>query len=417
MSNNTKRFYLFALESYDNLIDGFNRLIDRFETHKEALDYYTDNLEYKTNIKYQDDKFLEDVAKCYIWDSQTGKLDLYFRTELKRYLSVDAISRNNRLKSTELKCQETRNIRGASQNRYWFYFMENEGYHPVTDAVIVSKNIMDENEMEFKKRLINKYQEKHNPKHFNNFNGFYMFDSHTNISTLYISKQSVFTYLKQNQYICVLDFEANCNENGDKWINEIIEFPSILYLWDQIHNTFTKVNEIQLYVKPTFNPKITQFCTNLTGITQQTIDEKGIPFKNAFQQHYDWLKKYVPPALLLHSTSMVTCGNWDLMTMLTKECKKHKILFYPSVYKKFINIKMIYKDTMKTPKQYGLANMLKFSSMKMEGRHHSGISDCHNTGRLFEYLIRKGYRFEPSDLIYVKENKIYKHQTYNNTIQ
>ena len=60
--------------------------------------------------------------------------------------------------------------------------------------------------------------------------------------------------------------------------------------------------------------------------------------------------------------------------------------------------------------------MMTFAKMKMEGRHHSGISDCHNTGRLFEYLIKKGYQLNNEDIVHVKSKLSYKHPTYHNTI-
>jgi len=112
----------------------------------------------------------------------------------------------------------------------------------------------------------------------------------------------------------------------------------------------------------------------------------------------------------------VTCGNWDLNTILPKDCKRHGIYYYPDIYKRFINIKISYQNTLNTPKKYGLVNMMKFSGLKMDGRHHSGIDDCRNTGKLFHYLIKNGYKPNDKDIIYTKLPKVYKHATYYNTI-
>ena len=67
------------------------------------------------------------------------------------------------------------------------------------------------------------------------------------------------------KYLLVLDFEANCIEEGALECQEIIEFPvvpvdaaNLKILEDKIFHT---------YVKPTVVAKITEFCTGLTGIT------------------------------------------------------------------------------------------------------------------------------------------------------
>jgi len=90
-------------------------------------------------------------------------------------------------------------------------------------------------------------------------------------------------------------FRARTNQifaDIDRYPNEIIEWPVILLQWRQIPSTSTshsdpttsedteestteggewrleKVAEFHSYVKPTWNPILSQFCTELTGITQ-----------------------------------------------------------------------------------------------------------------------------------------------------
>lgn len=66
----------------------------------------------------------------------------------------------------------------------------------------------------------------------------------------------------QLKYLLVLDFEATCGDTVME--NEIIEFPTLLYNLqeDKVEATFHE------YVRPTVTPALTQFCTDLTGITQ-----------------------------------------------------------------------------------------------------------------------------------------------------
>lgn len=93
------------------------------------------------------------------------------------------------------------------------------------------------------------------------------------------------------KFVCVLDFEATCcNENTiPRNKMEIIEFPSVML--EKRGNRYVKVDEIQIYVKPVIYPVLTEFCTNLTGITQNDVN-KGLIFQQAFNQHYNWLRKY-----------------------------------------------------------------------------------------------------------------------------
>jgi inhibitor of KinA sporulation pathway (predicted exonuclease) len=415
--NDKRIYYLFALESMDGLMDGFNRFIDRFTTEEEATLYYLNNLEYKENITYQTDKTLLDVVKCFVWNFETGVLNLYFRKELRLYLTFDTISKFEKDNSTEFILQETRTIKKGLDTRYWFYSVNVHGCNIATDALLIGKNQLDDVfDTGFKERLINKAYKNYTPKRYNDMLGIYYYDLETHTTHVYIDKEELQNYINTNHYICVLDFEANCNEKGEKHMNEIIEFPSVLYKWNLMTNEFKEISRYQDYVKPIKNVIITDYCTNLTGITQEQVD-KGIPFRESFQGHYDWIKQHVKLVLVDYSTTLVTCGNWDLMTMLPKDCKRYGIIYYPDIYKKFINIKISYQKTLNTPKQYGLANMISIIKMKMEGRHHSGIADCHNTGRIFGYLIKKGYQLNQDDIVHVKIKSQYKHHTYQNTIE
>ena len=71
------------------------------------------------------------------------------------------------------------------------------------------------------------------------------------------------------RFLLVLDFEATCIEYGKlEPCSEIIEFPV------KVIDTYSGkvVSVFHEYVKPTFNKKLSKFCTNLTGITQEMVD-------------------------------------------------------------------------------------------------------------------------------------------------
>lgn len=66
-------------------------------------------------------------------------------------------------------------------------------------------------------------------------------------------------------YICVYDFECQCTEGTPALkFNEIIEFPVVVI--DVKAQAIKSV--FHTYVKPVVEPKLTEFCTQLTGISQ-----------------------------------------------------------------------------------------------------------------------------------------------------
>jgi inhibitor of KinA sporulation pathway (predicted exonuclease) len=84
------------------------------------------------------------------------------------------------------------------------------------------------------------------------------------------------------KFVCVLDFEATCDDKTQLNPQEIIEFPSVLLQFTE-EKKLEKVSKFQYYVKPEHNPKMTKFCTKLTGITTEMTDN-GVTFKKSLEQ-------------------------------------------------------------------------------------------------------------------------------------
>ena len=72
---------------------------------------------------------------------------------------------------------------------------------------------------------------------------------------------------KPIEHLLVIDFEANCVDKGALECQEILEFPCVLL------NQKTKQQEVIFheYIKPEVVPKVSEFCTKLTGITQAMV--------------------------------------------------------------------------------------------------------------------------------------------------
>jgi ERI1 exoribonuclease 3 len=194
------------------------------------------------------------------------------------------------------------------------------------------------------------------------------------------------------EYLLILDFEATCfdeakidQDNQKLEVFEIIEFP-ILALNTKTYNIDFKFHH---YIKPTVHPKLNKFCTELTGITQETVD-KGISLEESFKLLFNFMKE---SGLDQKHHAFVTCGDWDFMTCIRNECK-YKNIEYPDYLKRWVNIKKCFKEYKNDPKvKTGMTGMLDEFGLKLEGRHHSGIDDCYNISKVAIALLQKGIKF------------------------
>jgi len=195
---------------------------------------------------------------------------------------------------------------------------------------------------------------------------------------------------KFEYYLCVLDFEATCWENSEnKEQMEIIEFPSVLFkiTENEDENSDEFISIFSEYVKPTINSKLTKFCTELTGITQEVVDNSDI-FKNVYKRHVKWIAENVPQD---SNFIIATCGHWDLATQLKRELKNKKLASH-SYYNKYINVKDEFQNFYRM-KCKGMTDMLERLNIPLEGRHHSGIDDTKNIAKIMIKIIQDGHTY------------------------
>jgi ERI1 exoribonuclease 3 len=182
----------------------------------------------------------------------------------------------------------------------------------------------------------------------------------------------------------VLDFEAQCLDGEAIRPQEIIEFPTIAI--DAA--TRQEVSRFHSYIRPVAHPQITPFCTTLTGITQEMVQNCD-PFKDVLARWVDWAG-----SLADQDHIIVTCGDWDLKTALPEQCR-HSSLRVPERLRRWINIKAAFGDHYGMKKRPpGMVGMLAKMGMEVEGRHHSGIDDCHNIARVLVRLLEEGWSWK-----------------------
>ncbi|XP_076756267.1 26S proteasome non-ATPase regulatory subunit 6 [Xylocopa sonorina] len=179
-------------------------------------------------------------------------------------------------------------------------------------------------------------------------------------------------------YLLVLDFECTCKRYEKIEPQEIIEFPCAALstqTW-QVENVFHK------YIKPKVHPQLTTFCTQLTGIVQDMVDNEP-HFPEVFATFCDWLEEhnYFKEG---NDCAFVTCGDWDLKSMLPEQCKRDNVPL-PKEFQKWINLKGTFCDATEVYPR-SLKDMLIRLNIPLRGKLHSGIDDVENMVKVIQIL-------------------------------
>lgn len=198
--------------------------------------------------------------------------------------------------------------------------------------------------------------------------------------------------LSHHDYYCIIDFEGTCEEcNPADYVHEIIEFPAVLVNG----KTLELEDEFHEYCRPVEKTVLSEFCQNLTGITQATVDAAQ-PFPVVLSNFNQWLKKHNLGTD--HTFAIVTDGPWDLGKFLSEQCTLSGIPL-PSYANQWINLRKhcyryynFHKDSPVT-----LGELLESLGLSFEGRPHSGIDDARNISKMLVKMMNDGLEARIND--------------------
>lgn len=164
------------------------------------------------------------------------------------------------------------------------------------------------------------------------------------------------------RYLCVLDVEATCEMYSNHYVHEIIEFPVVVV---DLHDKKV-VGEFHTYVRPTVNKTLSEFCTKLTGITQDRVDSAPT-LKEVLALFEQWRLQ----AFLVHTPerqefAFATDGPWDLQFFLHGECER-KGIRKAAYFDKWVNIKALFSDFYRC-RTCKIHKMLEIQNMRFEVR-------------------------------------------------
>lgn len=178
------------------------------------------------------------------------------------------------------------------------------------------------------------------------------------------------------KHILVVDLEATCCDlkNIPRHQMETIEIGAVMVATDSLEI----IDEFQTFIKPLRHPILTEFCTQLTSITQAQVDTAPT-FPTAVKLWQTWLAKF-------DYTIFGSWGDYD-RKQLQQDSKHHRIdLPYP-VSSNHINLKPVFSTAQGLPKRYGMAQALDIAGIKLIGTHHRGIDDARNISQLLPYIL------------------------------
>lgn len=189
-------------------------------------------------------------------------------------------------------------------------------------------------------------------------------------------------------YLIVVDFEATCEKDNMSYPNEIIEFPAILI--DVRRGEVLEDESFHTYVKPWRNPILTPFCTELTGVTQENVDEAP-SLQDAIKQFIEWYNETIP---LGAKVMFATDGPWDFKNFLNAQAVMRDHVALPTIFYEYIDIRTTFSRVINHGLPLKLEPMLHKMGLRFEGRPHCGYDDSLNIARLAIAMMKQGILFQ-----------------------
>ncbi|WP_339750111.1 3'-5' exonuclease [uncultured Rubinisphaera sp.] len=176
------------------------------------------------------------------------------------------------------------------------------------------------------------------------------------------------------KHYLVIDLEATCCDDNSFPRNEMetIEIGAVMVC----SRTFLPIEEFQSFVSPIRHPILTDFCRELTGITQLQV-ENAPPFEPVIKKLSDWAHTFP-------DFTFCSWGNYD-HSQLRSDCEYHEFEF--PLGEKHINLKEQFALTRGHRKKSGVQAALRSVGLQFIGSHHRGIDDARNIARLLPYIF------------------------------
>jgi 3'-5' exoribonuclease 1 len=172
--------------------------------------------------------------------------------------------------------------------------------------------------------------------------------------------------------LVVVDVEATCWKKGIfSRKKETIEIGAVLLLLDRAPPGWP---EFQTFVRPRRLPRLSSFCRELTGITQENVDAAPT-FPEALRLFLEWSQP-------LEQVVLATWSHYDLW-QLDLDLEAHGL---PKLAMPFLDVKKLAARMVGTKSFEETARELAPDAVAMP--RHRAIADAHRTARILNRLLR-----------------------------
>jgi inhibitor of KinA sporulation pathway (predicted exonuclease) len=180
-----------------------------------------------------------------------------------------------------------------------------------------------------------------------------------------------------NAYYLIVDLEATCSEDSTvpRDEMEIIEIGAVM----QDARTFEVESEFQTFVAPERHAILTDFCTKLTGIRQQDL-ENAPTFPEAMRGFKEWMFGF-------DDSLFCSWGDYD-RNQFTQDCAYHRVA-YP-FRSRHLNLKVAFSEALGRSKKWGIDGALRQLGLDFVGSHHRGLDDARNIARIVSEVCSAG---------------------------
>lgn len=187
---------------------------------------------------------------------------------------------------------------------------------------------------------------------------------------------------RRDRYL-VIDLELTCwgGEPPDGMSNEIISVGIV-----EIDTRKREIiREGEYFIKPKWS-EVSEYCTNLTGLTKKFIKENGRPFPEVMNS--------IKRDFGVGNKVWMAWGNDK--NALVVDAKRHGVNmpFSPD----YVNLAAIVGFAFGRNKRFGLKRALNAAGMRFEGQQHSALADAKNTAKLWLTIsgaVKEAFQNDP----------------------
>lgn len=175
--------------------------------------------------------------------------------------------------------------------------------------------------------------------------------------------------------LLVVDLEATCSDDG-AISPEDMETIEIGACWIDANGIV--IDRFQSFVRPALNPKLTDFCTSLTGIAQANVDSAP-SFSVASELLRQFTEQYQA-----HDSNWASWGNYD-RKQFERDSARHGVA--EPIDLPHLNAKRMFAKAQRIGKEVGMVKACELANLKLEGTHHRALDDALNVARLIPWVF------------------------------